>query len=120
MAVYNLPTGFDDRMSINISYSQEVRNRIVDFGDGYTQRTPLGINPRIRRLDVVWENLTQSERDTLLMTLDYVSQTGDAIFIAANELLWTNGKYYVETIDVQMADHNKVTISASLREVFDL
>ena len=120
MATYNLPPGFADCFSISSNYSQEGRHRLVEFGDGYIQRTPLGINAVIRRLNVQWENLTTADRDTLLATLDYVHYTGDALYIPADELNRYEGKYMIEALDVQMADNERVTISASLREVFDL
>ena len=44
----------------------------------------------------------------------------DAIDITANALLRTDGKFYLESFDVQMADDNKRTINATMIEVFDL
>lgn len=120
MATYNLPVGFENKISLSTSYTQEARNRLVEFGDGYIQRTPLGINNLVRRITISWENLTTTERNTLLNTLDYCHGTGDAVYIPGSELFSYEGQYYVETLDVQLADNERVTVTASLREVFDL
>lgn len=120
MATYNLPAGFEDKISLSTSYTQEARNRLVEFGDGYIQRTPLGINNLVRRISISWENLTSSERDTLLNTIEFCQGTGDAVYIPTSELFQFGGQYYVEGIDVQLADNQRVTVTASLREVFDL
>jgi len=70
------------RMSLSTSYSSTARHRLVEFGDGYIQRTPLGLN--------------------------------------SNALLATDGKFYVESFDVQMSDDSRRTITANMIEVFDL
>jgi len=120
MAIYNLPTGFEDRMTLSTSYSQESRLRQVEFGDGYIQRTPLGINSRRRSFDAVWENLTEAEYATLYYTLDFVHTNGHAIQLTAGNILFSDGKFVIETLDVQIADSDHFTVSASLTEVFDL
>ena len=120
MAIYNLPTGFESRMSLSTSYSQESRIRQVEFGDGYIQRTPLGINSRRRSFDAVWENLTEAEYATLYYTLDFVHTNGHAIQLTAGNILFSDGKFVIETLDVQIADSDHFTVSASLTEVFDL
>lgn len=120
MAIYNLPTGFEDRMSLTSSYSQEARLRQVDFGDGYIQRTPLGLNSRRRSMDVAWNNITALEYATLYQTLDFVHRNGHAIALTAGNLLFTNGNFVIETLDVQVADTEHFTVTARLTEVFDL
>ena len=120
MATYNLPTGFEDMMSITASYSNEARLRTVEFGDGYIQRTPLGLNSRRRTVDIAFENLTQTERNTLLATLEFVQERGHSLYLAANELLRESGKYAIEGMDVSSVDGNLTTVSVSLVEVFDL
>lgn len=120
MALFYLPTGFEDKLSLATSYTQTARARLVEFGDGYTQRTPLGNNLRIRNLSAVWENLTQIERDTLLNTLEYCNASGEPLYMPQSNALPRPGKFYVESIDIQMSDNVRVTVSASLREVFDL
>lgn len=120
MAVYNLPTGYEDKISINASYSTEARLRQVEFGDGYIQRTPLGINSLIRNLDLSFENLTQTERNTLVPFFQAIQYGGHAVEIEPNELLVYSGKYVIESMDISSVDGERITINLSLREVFDL
>lgn len=120
MATVNLPTGYEERMTLSTSYSQEARLRLVEFGDGYIQRTPLGINGRRRSFDAVWENLTESEYATLFNVLDAAHIAGDCISLSYDYILFRAGKFMIETIDVQVRDSEHFTVSASLTEVHDL
>lgn len=120
MAIYNLPAGFENRMSLTSSYSQDTRLRQVEFGDGYIQRTALGVNSRRRRMDVAWNNITAFEYATLYSTLDFVHTFGHAIALTAGNILLTDGKFMIETLDVQVADNEHFTVTAKLTEVFDL
>lgn len=120
MAIYNLPTGYEDKISITASYSNEARLRQIEFGDGYIQRTPLGLNSLRRSVDISFENLTTGERNILLATLEYVQSNGDALRINANELLRRDGIYAIEGLQVASVDGNLTTVSVSLTEVFDL
>lgn len=109
-----------DKMSLTTNYSATPRHRLVEFGDGYIQRTPLGINPQRRSLSVSHENLSPTDASTLIVFYENRLLDADVVDIASNELLRTNGKYYVESFDVQMADNERRTVTAELIEVFDL
>ena len=108
------------RMSLSTSYSSTARHRLVEFGDGYIQRTPLGVNYHRRALSVTHENLSSSDADTLLQFYEARQFYADAVEISANALLRTSGKFYLESFDVQMSDDNKRTVTATMVEVFDL
>jgi hypothetical protein len=109
-----------NNLSISTSYSQTGRTRLVEFGDGYIQRTPLGINNKIRNIVVVHENLSSIDAGTVLSLYDTVQQSGDPITILNNQLLTTDGKFHILEVNVDMTDNNRRTISATMREVFDL
>lgn len=108
------------RMSLSTSYSSTARHRLVEFGDGYIQRTPLGVNYHRRSLSVTHENLNALDADTLLQFYEARQFYADAVEISANALLATDGKFYVESFDVQMSDDSRRTITANMIEVFDL
>ena len=109
-----------NRMSLSTSYSSNPRHRLVEFGDGYIQRTPLGLNYQRRSLTVTHENLSQYDAATVIVFYENRYIDAAAIDVDANILLRTSGKFYLESFDVQMADDNKRTINATLTEVFDL
>lgn len=108
------------RMSLSTSYSSTARHRLVEFGDGYIQRTPLGVNYHRRAISVTHENLSSSDADTLIAFYEAREFYADAVDISANALLRTSGKFYVESFDVQMSDDSKRTVTANMIEVFDL
>lgn len=108
------------RMSLSTSYSSTARHRLVEFGDGYIQRTPLGLNYQRRTISVTHENLSALDADTLIYFYEARQLNADAVEISANALLRTSGKFYLESFDVQMSDDNKRTITANMIEVFDL
>jgi phage-related protein len=120
MAVYDLPVGWEDRWALSASYTSEGRNRVVEFGDGYTQRTPLGLNALVRNLEISFDNLTTTERNEIMAFLAFIQAGGDAIALYPNELLPYPGKFFVTSMNVGLADNNRVNINVSLREVFDL
>ena len=49
------------------TYSKNIKNKIksVQFGDGYTQETPDGINFKAYTFSLAWEMLTTAEKDTI-------------------------------------------------------
>ena len=108
------------RMSLSTSYSSTPRHRLVEFGDGYIQRTPVGLNYQRRTITVIHENLSQSDAITLIAFYENRYIDAEAIEISVNALLDTAGKFYLEGFDVQMTDDDKRTINATMIEVFDL
>jgi len=112
------PSTLTSKFSLRTSFSSEPRHRLVEFGDGYIQRTPFGPYAGRRRVSIVHEHLSVSEANTLIAFYEARHDDTDAIEITANELLSYDGKYYLENYSVEMTDHELRTISASLIEVF--
>lgn len=109
-----------ERASLSTNYSSTPRHRLVEFGDGYIQRTPLGINQNRRNITVVHEAMDLSEGDDVVDFYEARLNDADAIDISANALFATAGKFYLESFEVSMSDDDRRTISASMVEVFDL
>jgi len=109
-----------DQLSISTSYASTPRHRLVEFGDGYIQRTPLGVNYQRRTITVNHDNLSATDAATLITFYENRHFDAGVIDISANELLRTAGKFYLESFDVQMADNERRTVTASMIEVFDL
>ena len=108
------------QLSVSTNYSAQPFHRLVEFGDGYIQRTPLGINYQRRTITVNHDNLSATDAAALILYYENRLLDAGAIDIAANELFRTAGKFYLESFDVQMADNERRTVSASMVEVFDL
>jgi hypothetical protein len=109
-----------DKLSVTTSYSGTPRHRLVEFGDGYIQRTPLGLNSHRRSISVTHDNLSSTDAENLIEFYEDRLKDAGVIDISANGLLRESGKFYLESYDVQMADTTKRTISANMIEVFDL
>lgn len=108
------------QMSLSTIYSSSPRHRLVEFGDGYIQRTPLGLHAKRRTVTVRHENLSVTDANTLIDFYENRHFLADEIDISSNALLRTGGKFYLESYDVEMADNDKRSITASMTEVFDL
>ena len=108
------------QMSLSTSYNASPRHRLVEFGDGYIQRTPIGIHHQRRTITVNHDNLDPTDATSLILFYENRLLDADYIDISSNTLLRTSGKFYLESFDVQMADNDKRSISATLIEVFDL
>lgn len=111
---------YQTRASLRTSYSSTPRHRLVEFGDGYIQRTPLGLNNQRRSLTVVHEALTQAEATQLITYYEGRHSTAGRIDISSSNLLDSAGKFYLESFDVEMNDDSSRTITATMTEVFDL
>lgn len=108
------------QMSLSTNYNATPRHRLVEFGDGYIQRTPLGLHHNRRNLTVTHEHLDSFDSNELLGFYESRLADADAIDISSNDLLGTAGKFYLESFDVQMTSPDTKTITATMIEVFDL
>lgn len=109
---------YQAKLSTRTSYTSEPRHRLVEFGDGYIQRSPWGPYAGRRRVNVVHEHLSQSEANTLIAFYETRHDDADSIEISANELLLDAGKYYLENYSVELTSDELRTVSASMIEVF--
>lgn len=109
-----------ERASLSTSYSSSPRHRLIEFGDGYIQRTPLGINYQRRSITVVHQAMDLSEGDDVVVFYENRMIDAGVIDISANSLLRTSGKFYLENFEVAMDDDDRRTITANMIEVFDL
>lgn len=109
-----------DKMSVTSSYSVQPRHRTVEFGDGYIQRTPLGLQHARRMLTVVHQNLPQDMANELIEYYELRMYRADVVNIDANSMLREAGEFYLQTFDVEMTSPEIRTITASLMEVFDV
>jgi hypothetical protein len=107
-------------MSITTNMSSTPRHRTVEFGDGYIQRTPLGIHAQRRRITVVHPHLGLSDGDTIVNFYTARHFDGDSIEIDSNTLFINSGKFYLESFDIEMSDDDRRTITAQMIEVFDV
>lgn len=111
---------YQERANLSTNFSATPRHRLVEFGDGYIQRTPLGINQNRRRITITHSAMDLQEGDDVVNFYEDRLDDGAAIDISANYLLNRAGKFYLESYEVSMDDDARRSISASMIEVFDL
>lgn len=95
------------------------RNRVLiaQFGDGYDQTAPDGINSIVDEWSITYENLTSSERTTLLAALDSAGSWDTITWTPPGD---TSKKWKVTADGVSempMAG-DLYTVSFALRQVF--
>ena len=108
-----------DKMSVSSAYSITPRHRTVEFGDGYIQRTPLGINQVRRQITITHEHLDEADGNIIVDFYDGLVYTGDSFTIQNNAMLRTDGKYYLQNYNVSMSSPKRRSVSATLIEVFE-
>ena len=59
----------------NYTVSRQPTINVVSFGDGFEQRLTEGLNRNPRKLRLTFENITESESDTLINFLNRVTLT---------------------------------------------
>lgn len=66
------PLPLPEKLSADIGKRTTHNVLSVQFGDGYSQRAPNGINAKVDSWEISWIWLDDSERDTVLAALDAV------------------------------------------------
>ncbi len=91
---------------------------VVQFGGGYEQRTPIGINYMRDKWAIVWEMLPSADKDTIVTFLvaltsgDYTSWTSPLDSSAKKFVL--DGDWQIQNVGASY-----YTITCALRQVFD-
>lgn len=100
-------------------YSQAPRIFRTDFGDGYSQRVPDGINNAPRSLKMKLQNLTVIERDAVLEFIEAKRGAGAFYYQPPNEgvlLIWSCPKWSVSP----MLNKQLWEIDLNFTQEFDL
>jgi len=108
-----------DRISQSSSSQILYRTKKVQFGDGYSQRSPDGINSNVDTWQVNWEYLNSVERDTILEVLNDVEGADYIYWTPPNQ---TEEKKYIIAQGSSYTTYsgNIFSISIQVEQVFDL
>lgn len=91
----------------------------ADFGDGYSQPTPNGLNYRQRELSLSWDALTDAQADTIAEFFDSVGGGHKPFwFIAPREVSATKWTCKDGCEDSLEAGYRKITLK--LKQSFSL
>lgn len=114
MAALPLPT----RISQSSAGTKKYRIIKAQFGNGYQQRGKDGINNKMASWNVLWENVTETEMDTIVAALDATNGTTNLTWTPPDEA--TDKKWIVSGYNINPLSGSIFTVTASLEQIFDL
>lgn len=93
-------------------------NRVVKFGDGYEQVLRFGLNQNPKTWTLTWENITETQSDTIETFLDARADDGAAFDWTPPDDS-TAYKWRCDEWVKSIPYANLATISATFRQVFE-
>ena len=101
--------------SYGLSKVSEPRTNTAVFGSGYSQRTTFGINQNLKRWNLRWENISETDSDTIETFLDARGGTESFTFTAPGEA--ASSKYICTSWNKTISYPTLASISATFQEV---
>lgn len=100
------------------SRNMKPRVNMADFGDGFSQRSRMGINNNPWTRKFAWSNLTKIEKDYID---NFFEARGGVESFFYRKIDESTARVYICTEwDVEDVDYNIYNISASFQQVYDL
>lgn len=101
---------------------QQVTGRTLtaQFGDGYSQRAPNGLNAVVKSFNVTWRRLNQADKDTLVGVLNSVGSWGVLTWMPPFESVEKKFIVDANTGYSILYEAGWFIVSTRLTEVFDL
>jgi len=93
-------------------------NRVVKFGDGYEQVLRFGLNQNPKVWNLTWQNITESNADTIEAFLDARADDGDAFDWTPPDSA-TSYKWRCDEWSKTITYNNRATITATFRQVYE-
>jgi phage-related protein len=110
-----------NRITQTSSKTYKFNTIIANYGDGYMQRAGDGINKKRESWALIYDNLTQTERDTLATFIDSVGMNDTIEWTAPGDA--TEKKWIIdpESEIMEVAKTGDIySISFTVKRVFDL
>lgn len=108
--------------AITATYGAEKRSnskvRSVQFGDGYSQRISFGLNQNPKEWSLTWNNITETDADTIESFLDARAADG-ASFDWTPPDSATSYKWICYQWNKTIPYYNRATITATFTQVFE-
>lgn len=107
-----------NRISQTSTGKKQYRINKAQFGNGFQQRAKDGINNKLSGWNVSWDNVTDSEKDTIVAALDATDGVTSLDWTPPDSA--TSQKFIVAGYNVNPLSGSIFTVSATLEEIFDL
>ena len=107
------------KISQSSAGATKFRLNISQFGDGYSQRTPDGINYQTKSWTINYENITTAELTTIRT---FINKVGDGEYFTWTPPDESTSLKWILTGDVKLIAHsgNVWSVSLQIQQVFDL
>jgi phage-related protein len=110
-----------NKIALSSDKSVGFRAITAQFGDGYQQVAPNGINVKIASWSIEWGALTLAERDTVEASLDSVGSWGILTWTPTNESTQLKFRMTADGYTRRTTGKNGIfSISCKLTQVFDI
>jgi len=93
-------------------------NRVVKFGDGYEQILRFGLNQNPKVWSLAWQNISETDADTIETFLDARADDGDAFDWTPLDSA-TSYKWRCDEWSKEIPYRNRATITATFRQVYE-
>jgi phage-related protein len=117
------PLPLPDRISPESSFEVESRDITNSFGDGYEQSAPDGLNANIEIWDILYQNVNETEKTTILTALNIEGSWGVLTwtpFDQATQKKFKRVGNYKVSYSLTVESRRRYNISFKLRQRFDL
>ena len=93
----------------------------AQFGDGYEQVAPKGINNKRETWNITWGGITAAEKTTIVAVLDTVGSWGILTWTPCDETVQRKFRLDKSGYKIQVQGNNGIySVSCTLRQVFDI
>lgn len=106
------------KISLESSKKVGFRQVSAQFGDGYEQVAPLGLNNRFDTWDLTWGALSSSEKNTVETALNSIGTWGILTWTPCDEIV--QKKFRVTGDTTYQREGTLYKISLTVKEVFDI
>jgi len=117
MAVTALP--LTTKISQSSGKTLQINMLVAQYGDGYSQRTPNGLNYAKQQWTISWENISNTDLTTIENAIANTRYGADAFtWTPFNET--TQKKFLYQGHDVVFLSGDLCTVNMNMTQVFDI
>jgi phage-related protein len=106
------------KISLESTKKTTFRQVAAQFGDGYTQVAPNGLNNRIDTWDIVWGGLSSSEKTTVETAINSIGTWGTFLWTPCDETI--QKKFRISGDISYQREGTRYKVTLSLKQVFDI
>jgi phage-related protein len=115
------PLPLPNKIIGDVTHSVKFRVIQAEFGDGYSQVAPKGLNSQYSNYSITWAPVTREEKDTIISTLNSVGAWGILTWTPCLEETQKKFRMTPDGYNFQwLGSSNVYSVSCELKQVFDI